>query len=127
MESEDETVARFENRDLARWFADPSSKDYWFHIRIVGPILELHAEHLASDQRYVARGQRMDEVAPELLRLIREYSPAPALAAPGGDDVAARAGADADAHADDARASVVTRAWRQASKVVSRMYYAVAG
>ena len=124
MEPEDEPVARFENRDLARWFADPASKDYWFHIRIVGPILELHAEHLASDQRYVARGRRMEEAAPELLRLIREYPPAPAPAAPSPaeDDIA---GGDADAA--DAHASVVTRAWRQASKVVSRMYYAVAG
>lgn len=112
-------MARFENRDLARWFADPSSKEYWFHIRIVGPILELHAEHLAGTQRYVARGERMEEVAPELLRLIREYPPAPAPAAPGAPE--------AQAVADDAHASVMTRAWRQASKVVSRMYCAVAG
>ena len=115
MEPEDETVARFENRDLARWFADPSSKDYWFHIRIVGPILELHAEHLASEQRYVARALRMDEAAPELLRLIREYPPAiPAATAAGESD-------------DDVHASVVARAWRQASRVVSRVYSAVAG
>jgi hypothetical protein len=114
MELEDETVARFENRDLARWFADPSSKDYWFHVRIVGPIIELHAEHLASDQRYVARGRRMDEAAPELLRLIRAYPPASAAATAAGEQ-------------DDAHASVVARAWRQASKVVSRVYSAVAG
>ena len=108
MELEDETVAHVGNKELARWFAEPSSKDYWFHVRIVGSILELHAEHIATEHRYVARARRMDEAAPELLHLIRTYPPT--VAAGIGDD----------------SSSVVARAWRQASKAVSRMYHAVA-
>ena len=115
-------MTRLANKDLARWFADPSSKEYWFHIRIVGPIVELHAEHLASDQRYVARARRMEEAAPELLRLIGAYPPASAA------DAADEANeAEAEADAENGNSSVMTRAWRQASKVVSLMYYAVAG
>jgi hypothetical protein len=109
---EDESVALYANKDLARWFAEPSSKEYWFHIRIVGSIVELHAEHLSSEQRYVSRARRMEEAAPELLQLIRRYPPASPAAASA---------------VADAPASVVTRAWRQASKAVSRVYSAVAG
>ena len=110
-------MAHFGNKDLANWFAEPASKEYWFHIRIVGSILELHAEHLSSEHRYVSRARRMEEAAPELLRLIREYPPsvpASAAAAAAGDPGAPSS-------------SVMTRAWRQASKVVSRVYSAVAG
>jgi len=111
-------MAHFGNKDLAHWFADPASKEYWFHIRIVGSILELHAEHLSSEHRYVSRARRMEEAAPELLRLIRTYPPvAPAV---HDDD-------DATKPAEQGPTSVVTRAWRQASKVVTQMYYAVAG
>jgi hypothetical protein len=111
MDLEDGSVAQFANKELARWFAEPSSKEYWFHIRIVGSILELHAEHLASEQRYVSRARRMEEAAPELLRLIRTYPP-PATTATA-------------AHVEDELESVVTRAWRQASRAVSRIYSVV--
>jgi hypothetical protein len=109
---EDQTVTHLGNKDLARWFAEPSSKEYWFHIRIVGSILELHAEHLSSQQRYVSRARRMEEAAPELLRLIRAYPPHAAISATA---------------ADAQPVSMMARAWRQASKAVTRMYYAVAG
>jgi hypothetical protein len=107
MDLEGQTMTHLGNKDLAQWFAEPSSKEYWFHIRIVGSILELHAEHLSSEQRYVARARRMEEAAPELLRLIRTYPPTAA----------------GQIHEPT---SVMTRAWRQASKAVTRMYYAVA-
>ena len=109
MDLEDDAVAQVGNKDLAKWFADPASKEYWFHVRIVGSILELHAEHLASEQRYVARARRMEEAAPELLRLIEAYAP------------------ETVARHDAESASVVARAWRQASQAVTRIYYAVAG
>jgi hypothetical protein len=112
-------MAHVGNKELAQWFAEPASKEYWFHVRIVGSILELHAEHLASEQRYVSRARRMEEAAPELLRLIRTYPPAAATAAVTAAVTAAAIEAEP--------ASVVTRAWRQASKAVTRMYYAVAG
>jgi len=103
-------VIQLGNKHLAQWFADPASKQYWFHVRIVGSILELHAEHLETEQRFVARARRMEEAAPELLRMIRAYPPAPA----------------AGRRAADEPGSVVARAWRQASKAVTRMYHAVA-
>jgi len=109
MDLEDDAVANLANKDLARWFADPASKEYWFHVRIVGSIIELHAEHLATDQRYVARARRMEEAAPQLLRMIAAYAAVPACRGP------------------DERASVVSRAWKQAAKAVTRVYYAVAG
>ena len=114
MDLEDEFVSHHANKDLAQWFAEPSSKEYWFHIRIVGSIIELHAEHLASEQRYVSRARRMEEAAPELLRMIRSHPPVTATPAP-------------TAQVEPPTASVVTRAWRQASKAVSRVYSAVAG
>ena len=108
-------MAQAVNKDLARWFAEPSSKEYWFHIRIVGSVVELHAEHLASEQRYVSRARRMEEAAPELLKLIRRCPPAEAVAGDAAEDAPAPP------------ASVVTRAWRRASKAVGRVYLAVAG
>ena len=114
MELEDDAVAQVGNKDLTRWFAEPGSKEYGFHVRIVGSILELHAEHLATEQRYVARARRMEEAAPELLRMIRAYPPVEATTA-----TAAQVETPPPT-------SVMALAWRQASKAVTRVYHAVA-
>ena len=114
MDLEDDAVAQVGNKDLARWFAEPASKEYWFHVRIVGSILELHAEHMATEHRYVARARRMEEAAPELLRLIRTYPPVDAAAV-------------AQERSWSSSSSVVSRAWRQASKAMTRVYYAFTG
>ena len=105
------------NQDLARWFAQPASRDYGFYVRIVGSVLELHAEHFWTGQRYVARARHMDEAAPELLRMISAYPPA---ARHPADDAASPAGTMAGT-------SAVGRAWKQASRALGRIYAAVAG
>jgi hypothetical protein len=104
-------MKRWVNRDLARWFALPASKEYGFHIRIVGSIVELHAEHHSSGQRYVARARRMEEAAPELLRMMRDLPP------PRGQR---------ECIADPKRGNAVTHAWKSAAKAFSYLYAAVA-
>ena len=105
---------RWVNKDLARWFAQPAAKEYGFYVRIVGSILELHAEHYWTGQRYIARARRMDEAASELLRMLRQHPPM------GGE-------ADASAKRDGDKEGAVKHAWRRATKVMSILYAAIGG
>jgi hypothetical protein len=110
MDLEDHAMERWVNKDLARWFAQQASKEYGFYVRIVGSLLELHAEHHWTGKRYIARARRMEEAAPELLRMLREYPPMQ------------------DDSADTTKPTgPVKQAWRSAAKALGVLYAAIGG
>src|SRR4051794_20377404 len=49
--------------------------EYWICTNVFGAIVELHATHLATGQRFVSRAQRWELAVTELDRMVNAYGP----------------------------------------------------
>jgi hypothetical protein len=57
----------------SRWFSDRSWREYWIETRTISDRVELHALHFASGHRYIAKADRLEVAAANLIALIHSH------------------------------------------------------
>ena len=55
------------------WFSDRRWREYWIETRTICGRVELHAVHFASGHRYIAKAERLDVAAANLIALIHGH------------------------------------------------------
>jgi len=55
------------------WFSDRSWREYWIETRTISDRVELHALHFASGHRYIAKADRLEVAAANLIALIHSH------------------------------------------------------